>query len=124
MSDIVLSRRGLIRGFAGLAALSVIPGTAKALLRRDQDEIVYLLRTTGRLEWRSFLVSDTITLVDMKGIIIRNCTFTTDSDFPPGHPIMLMGRGCENNLITHCSMRGAAPLPKYQPSGSMLTFVS
>ena len=101
-----VTRRGVLRGFAGLAATALVPVSAFASRGQAPDLINILdygaledLPTV--IEDQIFYLDGTIVLDDIHNLIIRRCTFIF-SDLEPGQPMVKIGPNCENLCITNC----------------------
>jgi hypothetical protein len=100
-----VSRRGIISGFAALAALAVAPETLVAVPLSEQDKIVDQLKKTGAITNRYFEIDGPIVLENMSDFTISGCTFIATSKFPKDEPFLKIGESVKGGNITNCVFR-------------------
>lgn len=95
-----MNRRGFIQGFAALAALSVAPGAAAALVQTELDRLIAKMET-GLVFNETFYLDGGIILRGMKGLTITQCRFVF-SQLGADEPCVEIGEGCDSITITNC----------------------
>lgn len=91
-----ITRRGIIQGLGGLAALAVIPSTRRAIPLGQQDLFVRLAKKNGVVRDAEFLLDGPIVLTDISNLVVERTIFRASHRFPAGEPMLHISGTCSN----------------------------